>query len=598
MDPYPEIIVSSSHTPLKEQDMARAGQRKVPAGFPHNGPSRRQVFEVLAGLGIGSAVFQRALAQDVEKAREVTAEMVQQAEWISGLKLSDADRKSLAGALNGMLRNFKTMRDIKLANHVPLALGFQPAPWLPPADAAPRGTVEPTFRTAPKKPDDPEDLAFLPLTSLAALVRTRQVSSVELTNLYLSRLKKYDPALRCVVNLTEELALKQAAKADREIAAGQYRGALHGIPWGAKDLIAYPGYKTTWGAAPYKDQVIDIKATVAQKLEDAGAVLVAKLTLGALAMGDRWFGGLTRNPWDVKTGSSGSSAGPASAVAAGLVAFALGSETLGSIVSPCRQCGTTGLRPTFGRVSRHGCMTLAWSMDKIGPIARSVEDCALVFGAIHGADGMDGTAVERPFSWPLRRDLRALKVGYIQGGVPAAERNDLKVLRDLGVKLVPIKLPQKYPLGPLVMILETEAAAVFDDLTRANVTEGLNSWPQLFRQGEFVPAVEYLRANRIRSLVMQEMEEVMSGVDLYVGGNDLVLTNLTGHPTVVLPDAPRKGGEGAPHEKPGMITFTGRLYGEAELLAVALAYQHATGGHLKRPAMEKVLAEKEGEKAP
>jgi Asp-tRNA(Asn)/Glu-tRNA(Gln) amidotransferase A subunit family amidase len=474
------------------------------------------------------------------------------------------------------------MRAVKLPNHVPPALAFQPAPWLPPEEKSSHGPVEPIHQAAPKRSDKGEDLAFLPVTALAALLRSRQVSSLELTRLYLERLHKFDPVLHCVVSFTDDLALKLAEQADREIAAGHYRGPLHGIPWGAKDLIAYPGYKTTWGATPFKDQTIDTKATVARRLEEAGAVLVAKLTLGALAMGDRWFGGLTRSPWDPAQGSSGSSAGSAAAVAAGLVGFALGTETLGSIVSPCRRCGTTGLRPTFGRVSRHGCMTLTWSMDKVGPIARSVEDCALVFGAIHGFDGLDPSAVDRSFTWPLRRDLRTLKVGYIDGATSSKDREDLRVLRDLGVQLVPIKLPDKYPLGPLHLILDTEAATVFDDLTRQGITEGLNSWPGTFRKGQFIPAVEYFRANRIRSLVMQEMEEVMSRVDLYVGGNDLLLTNLTGHPTVVLPDGFRKAGD---KEVPTGITFTGRLYGETELLAVAQAYQQARGFHLRRPPL-------------
>jgi Asp-tRNA(Asn)/Glu-tRNA(Gln) amidotransferase A subunit family amidase len=550
---------------------------------PEAAPTRRHLLKVLAGLGVGSAVFQRALAADAEKAVTVTPEMVQQAEWIAGLKLAEADRKSLASDLTQALRQFETMRAVKLPNHVPPALAFNPAPWLPPSREGRRGTAEPIGRAAPKKPETADDLAFLPVTSLAALVRGRQVSSVELTRLYLERLRKYDPTLHCVVSLTEDLALKQAEQADREIAAGRYRGPLHGIPWGAKDLIAYPGYKTTWGAAPFKEQSLDTKATVARRLEEAGAVLVAKLTLGALAMGDRWFGGMTRNPWNPSQGSSGSSAGSASAAVAGLVGFALGSETLGSIVSPCRVCGASGLRPTFGRVSRHGCMTLSWSMDKIGPIARSIEDCALVFGAIHGFDGLDASAVDRPFSWPCPRDLRTLKVGYFEGGgKPADQRDDLRVLRDLGVKLVPIKLPDKLPVVAIQMILGTEAAAAFDDITRQGVTEGLNSWPQTFRRGQFVPAVEYLRANRIRSLVMQEMEEMMAAVDLYAGGNDLLLTNLTGHPTAVLPNGFRKAGE---TEVPDSIKFTGRLYGETELLAVAHAYQQATGHHLRRPQL-------------
>ncbi|HXG12802.1 MAG TPA: amidase [Gemmataceae bacterium] len=552
-------------------------------------PTRRHLLKLLAALGVGSPVFQRALAAQAEKAPAVTAEMIQQAEWIAGLKLSDEERKAIVTGLNQAQRDFQTMRGVPLANHVPPALAFHPAPWLPPADRLGRGTVEPIQQAAPKRPDAGDDLAFLPVTTLAALLRTRQVSSMELTRLYLERLRKYDPVLRCVVTYTEDLALRQAEQADREIAAGCYRGPLHGIPWGAKDLIAYPGYPTTWGAAPFKGQVLDTKATVARKLEDAGAVLVAKLTLGALAQGDRWFGGMTRNPWDPRQGSSGSSAGSASAVAAGLVGFALGSETLGSIVSPCRQCGVTGLRPTFGRVSRHGCMTLAWSMDKIGPMARSVEDCALVFGAIHGFDGLDPSAVDRPFTWPLSRDLRTLKVGYFED----AGEERLRVLRELGVRLVPIKLPAKYPVSALRIILGTEAAAVFDELTRRGITEGLNNWPRTFRQGQFVPAVEYLRANRIRRLVMQEMEEVMAQVDLYVGGNDLLLTNLTGHPTVVLPDGFRKA-NGV--EMPTAVTFTGRLYGEAELLAVAHAYQQATGFHLRRPPMDRVTPEKVGDK--
>jgi Asp-tRNA(Asn)/Glu-tRNA(Gln) amidotransferase A subunit family amidase len=452
---------------------------------------------------------------------------------------------------------------------------------MPPAPAE-RGSAVPTSTAPPKKPDKGDDLAFLPVTALAALVRDRQVTSAELTRLYLGRLKKYDPVLHCVVNLTENLAHRQAEQADREIAAGRYRGPLHGIPWGAKDLIAYPGYPTTWGAAPFKDQTLETKATVARRLEEAGAVLVAKTTLGALANGDRWFGGRTRNPWDPTQGSSGSSAGSASATSAGLVGFAIGSETLGSIVSPCRVCGVTGLRPTFGRVSRAGCMTLSWSMDKVGPIARSVEDCALVFAAIHGADGLDPAAVDRPFHWPPSRELSALRVGYVEDGRDSAKRDDLRVLRDLGVKLVPIKLPAKYPVGPLTLILDTEAAAVFDELTRRGVTEGLGDWPGTFRKGEFVPAVEYLRANRIRTLVLREMDEVMRAVDLYVGGNDLVLTNLTGHPTVVLPNGFRET------ELPRSLTFTGRLYGEADLLAVAHAYQQATGYHLRRPPVEKL----------
>jgi Asp-tRNA(Asn)/Glu-tRNA(Gln) amidotransferase A subunit family amidase len=559
-------------------------------------PSRRQLLQAVSALGIGSLVFQRALAAQVQQAGTVTPEMVQQAEWIAGLKLSEEDRKTAAQGLQRLLADFQTLRQIKLENGVAPALAFMPAPWQASSAASGRGPgVSRDSPVAPRRPDSAETLAFLPVSELSALLRTRQVSSTELTKLYLQRLHQYDPVLRCVVNYTEDLALRQAEHADREIAAGRYRGPLHGIPWGAKDLIAHPGYPTTWGATPFRNQILSVKATVAQRLEDAGAVLLAKLSLGALAMGDKWFKGMTRTPWNAKLGSSGSSAGSAAATAAGLVAFGLGSETLGSIISPCRQCGTTGLRPTFGHVSRYGCMSLAWSMDKIGPITRSVEDCALVLGAIHGADGLDASAVDRPFHWPPPRDIRWLRVGYIEGDQAGKERKELEVLRDLGLKLVPIKLPDRQNLRALLVILNAEAATAFDDLTRQGITEGLNDWPRTFRLGQFIPAVEYLRANRIRTLLMQQMEEVMAQVDLYVGGNDLLITNLTGHPSLIVPNGLQKRGDG---DMPISLTFTGRLYGETELLAVGHAYQQATGFHLRRPPMDKLLSSAGDAKTP
>jgi Asp-tRNA(Asn)/Glu-tRNA(Gln) amidotransferase A subunit family amidase len=548
-------------------------------------PSRRQLLTTLAGLGVGNLVFQRAVVAQAPKEGRVTEEMIKQAEWVAGLTLTDEQRKSIVGRVNGSQRQFERLRQVSLPNDVPPAFAFIPSSEPAPKEA---GTAGSWAGAAPKKPDSGDDLAFLPLTSLAALVRQREVSSVELTKLYLERLKKYDPALKCVVTLTEDLALKQAEAADKETAAGRYRGPLHGIPWGAKDLISYPGYKTTWGAGHYKDQTLDTKATVARRLEDAGAVMVAKTTLGALAMGDQWFGGMTRNPWNVKQGSSGSSAGSSAAVVAGLCGFAIGSETLGSIVSPCSRCGASGLRPTFGRVSRAGCMTLAWTMDKLGPICRSIEDCALVFAAIHGADPLDAASVDRPFRWPPNHDLRKLRVGFVEPKKDAKEPKHLGVLRDLGVKLVPIKLPDQYPVDALSCILNAETAAAFDDLTRKGVTEGIGAWPTTFRMGQFIPAVEYIRANRVRTLVMREMEKLFEQVDLYVGGNDLLLTNMTGHPTAVLPNGFTTVRDA---EVPTAITFTGRLYGETDLLAVAHAYQQATGHHLKRPPMDKVTAE-------
>jgi Asp-tRNA(Asn)/Glu-tRNA(Gln) amidotransferase A subunit family amidase len=553
------------------------------------GLGRRAILKALAGLGVGTSTFHRALAAQAEAAGTVTPEMIKQAEWIAGLDLTDDERTRAARSVQQLVASFEALRKVEVGYEIPPALSFLPAPGLGPAEVVRRHQATPTESHPPRRPDSDEALAFLPVTELAALIHARLVSSTELTRLYLGRLKRFDPLLKCVVTLTEDLALKQAAKADAELAAGIYRGPLHGIPWGAKDLIAYPGYPTTWGASPFKDRVIDQKATVAARLEEAGAVLLAKLSLGALAMGDRWFGKMTRSPWDPRRGSSGSSAGSASTVAAGLVGFAIGSETLGSIISPCRACGASGLRPTFGRISRHGCMSLAWSMDKLGPIARSMEDCALVLDAIHGADGLDPSAIDRPFAWPPRVELRGLRVGYFEErDNPVEKREELTCLRGLGVELVPIKLPDEYPASAVTLMLGTEAAAVFDDLTRKHISEGLNTWPDAFRKSSFVPAIEYLRAARVRTLLMRSMAKLMTTVDLYVSGQDLEITNLTGHPTAIMPRGVR---ERNGREVPGSITFTGRLYDETTLLAVAHAYQQANGDHLRRPPLERYLVE-------
>lgn len=542
---------------------------------------RRQVLATLASLGVGNAVFRRAIvvaAQEIPRNAEVTAEMVQQAEWIAGVSLSEEDRKKVANELNRWRRTTEAARRLVLPNNVPPAFRFEPCRVSGGSPA--RGQVAAPRRSI-QRPAAVDTIAYLGIAELGHLIRSRQISSVELTKLYLDRLKKYDPALRCVITLTEELALQQAQRADEELAAGKDRGPLHGIPWGAKDLIAVRGYKTTWGAGQYQDQVIDETATVAERLEEAGAVLVAKLSLGALAYNDVWFGGRTNNPWNIREGSSGSSAGSACATVAGLVGFSLGSETLGSIISPSTRCGATGLRPTFGRVSRHGCMTLSWTMDKIGPLARSVEDCALVFGAIHGADPRDPTTVDRPFVWPCPKPLREIRVGF---GGDRANRPELDVLRSLGVQLVPISLPRQRANLIVNTILHAEAGAAFDELIRAGQLDRIGAlWPTGFRAAQFISAVDYIRAQRLRTQLMHEMADVMEQVDLYVGGNDLVITNLTGHPTVCVPNGFTKR-NGA--EVPTSLTFTGRLFGESELLAVAQAYQEATGHHLKRPPQE------------
>jgi Asp-tRNA(Asn)/Glu-tRNA(Gln) amidotransferase A subunit family amidase len=559
--------------------------------------ARRSFLAYFSGLGLSATVLPGVLwakMQD-DEVTKVTKEILQDAEQIAGLEFSDQERELMVEGLNGHLKSYEKLREVQLDNGVVPAIQFNPiAPGM--SFEKKRLPIKAGRPVKAKRPSDIEELSFWTITNLTGLIKSRKVSSIELTNMYLSRLKKYDSKLQCVITLTEELALQQAKRADKEIAAGRYRGPLHGIPWGAKDLLAVKGYKTTWGAMPYKDQVIGADATVVSRLKEAGAVLVGKLTLGALAWGDVWFAGKTRNPWNTEKGSSGSSAGPAAATSAGLVGFSIGSETWGSIVSPCTVCGATGLRPTFGRVSRYGAMALSWTMDKLGPICRSVEDCALVFEAIYGPDGKDNTVVDLPFNWDAGRGIKDLKIGYIKSDFEQ-ERKDkeskandeatLEALRQLGIELIPIELPD-YPVDVMAFILGVEAAAAFDELTRSGrddllVRQIKNAWPNRFREARLIPAVEYIQANRLRTLVIKAMHELMSGIDVYVApswvGDNLLLTNLTGHPAVVLPNGFNK------EQEPTSITFTGKLYGESEVLAVAKAYQDATGFHLKHPVL-------------
>lgn len=540
---------------------------------------------------MGSAVFHRALASLAQDTTEITPEMVKKAEWISGLELSDEERNATASSLQRKLAGLAELRQLQITNDVAPAFTFRtiaPAPTQPQKiDRNPEVISNPDT----KRPATDEEIAFLPVSALSRLIKNREISSVELTKLYLSRLKKYNSLLNCVVTFTEELAMKQAKRADAEISAGKYRGPLHGIPWGAKDLIAVPGYTTTWGAPQFKDQRFDYTATVAKRLEDAGAVLVAKLTLGAIAMGDRWFGGMTRCPWNYQVGSSGSSAGSASAAVAGLVGFAIGTETLGSIISPSRRCGATGLRPTFGRVSRYGCMALSWTMDKVGPITRSVEDCALVFAAIHGADGLDPTAESREFAWPPKVDLKSLTVGYTKSRRSIDDRDDIKKLKSLGVKLKEIEIPsrEKMSVRALTSVLDVEAATAFEDLTRAGNLEGLNSWGGTFRTASFISAVDYVRAMRARRILQDDFEAMMKTVDVLVNANDLVHTNLTGHPSIALPVGFRERGD---LRLPFSTIFTGQLNRETEMLALAKAYQDLHTTHLEKPPLDQQLKQK------
>jgi Asp-tRNA(Asn)/Glu-tRNA(Gln) amidotransferase A subunit family amidase len=520
----------------------------------------------------------------------LSTEQIRIAGEVEGLDFTPAELELMRKSVGDQLDTYERLWKLPIDNSLAPALTF--SPLLPGMRVSPP-RFQPKSIPLPEvaRPANLEDLAFADIPTLASLVKSRKVSSVELTRMYLARLKRLDAKLHMVIHLTEDRALAQAAERDRELAGGTWRGMLHGLPWGAKDLLAVQGTPTTWGSKIYEHQMLDTDATVVKRLDDAGAVLIAKLSLGEFAYGDLWFGERTRNPWNPEKGSSGSSAGPAAATAAGCVAFSIGSETLGSIVSPCTVCGATGLRPTFGRVPRTGAMALSWSMDKLGPIARSVQDAAIVLAAIQGPDGVDPTVHDFPFAAPGEVDVRGWKVGYIDKDFEKspADRHVLEELKALGVELVPIELPRSIPAGDLLIILTCEAAAAFDELTRDGrddqmVWQSEEAWPNTFRATRLVPAVEYIRANRLRTQLMREMDEVLKKVDLYVhpsrGGASLLVTNLTGHPTICAPD-----GFDEKEKTPRSISFTGRLFGEAELAALAQAWQRSTAFHLAHPPL-------------
>lgn len=509
-----------------------------------------------------------------------------------GLAFTDVERDSMQERLKGYKESYEEIHKVTLPNHVGMRLYFDPLPHgfeinkkqLPINWNLPKVTL----------PANKNDLAFYPVYKLASLLQSKAITSTELTQLYLERLKRYGDTLHCVITITEEVALAQAKKADEEIAAGKYKGLLHGIPYGIKDLLAVEGTKTTWGAEPYKDQTIDQTATVVRKLQDAGAVMVAKLTMGALAMGDIWYGGKTRDPWDLEIGSSGSSAGSASATSAGLVAFAIGTETRGSIVSPSTRCGVSGLRPTFGAVSRYGAMTLSWSMDKIGPICRSALDCAIVFNTIRGEDGLDKTVTNAAFNYNAGSNLKDLKVGYLKNlfdNDTVNQKNNeasLAAIRKLGIEPEPVELPNDLPLDAMGIILTAEGAAAFDELTRSNKDDQLVNqlkwaWPNTFRAARFIPAVEYINALRLRDILIEEYYEKTKDYDVIItpsfGGDQLGMTNLTGHPCLVVPN----GFDEKNH--PTSISFLGKLYGEAALISIGRAFQESTEWDKKHPPL-------------
>lgn len=541
----------------------------------------RALLFLLLGLGLGVFLSFSLLRGPVSRA------MAEQAAALIGLEMTPPEIDTMIPDLEELQAAYQSIRDQPIDNSLTPSLLFNPLPEgfeIPTADESVAFNL-PKYVQLPEKRDS---LAFYSVAELSALIRSRQISSVELTQFFLERLRKYGPQLHCVISLTEERALAQARKMDEELARGFYRGPLHGIPYGAKDLLAAAGYKTTWGAMPYKDQVLNYDAAVIERLDAAGAVLVAKLSLGALAWGDVWFGGKTRNPWNTEQGSSGSSAGSASAVSAGLTPFAIGTETWGSIVSPSTVCGVTGLRPTFGRVSRYGAMALSWSMDKIGPICRNAEDCAIVFEAIRGRDERDPTTADAAFNYNHKLDAKQLRVAYLEKdfeGDYDFRANDslvLDQLRRLGIKLIPISLPE---VPDISFILSAEAAAAFDELTRSGrddllVRQVRQAWPNTFRYSRFIPAVEYIQANRLRSAMIEEMHKTLKDVDVFIApswsGGNLLRTNLSGHPCVVLPTG---FDEGAPTS----ITFCGKLYGEAEVLKLAALFQANSDFHLKHP---------------
>ncbi len=583
--------------------------------------SRRHALGCLASIGIGSAAFQRALAAQAEGSKQVTTEMIASAEWIADIELSEDERESVARALTRNLRSAARLREVKLDAGVGPALVFRPDAFF--CEGATESSKQADmhrsrgvrFSEVAKDlwPSSQRDLAFSNIATQASMLAAGEISSRELTELYLSRLQQADPTLRLVVTMLEQDAVKQADASDARRRRGVARGALDGIPWLAKDLIAVPPHKTTWGAEPFKEQVRDDTATVYRRLEASGAVLLAKVSLGALAWGDEWFGGKTRNPWNPAQGSSGSSAGSASGVAAGLATFALGSETLGSIVSPTRRCRTSGLRGTFGRVSRHGCMPLSWSMDKIGPIARHVDDLAAVFSQIQGPDGLDPTLVDRPFDWPARKRIDQLRIGITGDRRAAVEDQAIEKLAEAGATIVEIDLSSDIPVDAMSFILGVEATSVFEDDFRSAPDADYGLWNATFRETMFFSAVQYVRANRLRGQLITQTQAELAKVDCVVGANDLLLTNLTGHPSLVVACGTdeitvrervesasqtldkQQPGEGErerePETKtskvavPGVVKLTAGAYQEAMLLSIGAWLQQTLPPKPSQPAL-------------
>ena len=590
----------------------------------NTGENRRRFLAYFSSIGMGTSLLPGVLwaeMQDGAAAPRITDDMLKNALAVAGLAFSDEDRKTVLQGVNRSLTGFEEVRKLEIPNDVGPPFYFSS---IVPGMKVNR-TREPLHFSTPvvKRPANLEDVAFWPVVQLAQLIKTKQVTSLELTHMYLERLHKYNGKLNCVVTFLDDLAVSQAKVADAEIAAGKYKGPLHGIPWGAKDIIAVKGFKTTWGSGAYKEQMFPDDASVVEMLRDAGAVLLAKLTSGELAQGDNWFGGQTKNPWNTEQGASGSSAGPGSATAAGCVGFAIGTETSGSILSPSGRCGVTGLRPTFGRISRQGVMTLSWTQDRLGPMCRYAEDCALVMSVIAKPDGKDLSVSEIPFNWNARLDVKKLRVGYLQDGFDEVRDAAGKAMNDkaiaqveaLGVKLIPVKMPDWNVDGSAYGV---ESAVFFDEMIRTDRDKKMTNPGRAttFRSSRLIPAVEYLQSQRARTMMMMKLAEATAGVDVYLvpangggggggrgrgaapadaekgrgrGGDPnarrgvtqrhFAMANTACYPAINVVHGFTEAGT------PGSLTFYARPFGEAELLAVAKAYQDASGFHLKHPTL-------------
>lgn len=545
---------------------------------------RRTFVALFATSAASAALFDALSAQMQPGTKTVTTDMVREAARLAGLSWTDEECQEVTDSLSSLARGAEKIDKDSLTNDSPLPIHFDPRP-VGVQVRLPRAAFKPAPSPRVTRPANLEETAFWPIAQLAQLVRTRQATATELTRMYLSRLERHNPQLNCVVSLTRERALDDAAAADREMAAGRYRGPLHGLPYGAKDIIAATGAPTTWGAPPLEQQTFDEDATVVRKLRDAGAILIAKLSTGEMAFGDQWARGRTNSPWNLEEGSSGSSAGSGAATAAGLVAFAIGSDTGGSILSPAQRCGIVGLRPTFGTVSRHGVMAAGTSLDKIGPMCRYADDCAFVMAAIAGADGLDlAVPEELGFAYDGTSSRHPVRVGYVPAMFEAEQDPDrranndraLATLKALGCSLHEVSMPD----GDLTYFIEyTERAAAFDSMTRNGLYKGLRPRTSRYlRACQLVTAVDYLQANRRRAAIMQDVARAMSGVDVVLFTTLSLdsrtslnpVMSLSGHPSIAVPNGFTSKGS------PAGVMFSGQLYRDGDLVALARAFQNRT----------------------